>query len=340
MRSGVSAFLTGMFLMVSAAHAEGELHIYNWRFSTNPKLIERFAQTYDVNVTLDEYESNQELLATLRAGNSGYDIVVPSDWAAQLLIEEGLLAETKPNQMSNFENVDPRWIDAFWDPERNYSVPNTWGTTGLVVDTATYSGEMITLELIFEPPPELEGRISVVSEGANVIRAALRYLNKPPCGNDPTDLEALTELLQSASRHWRSITYDNVDLMLSGDTVLSYTWNVQALIIRREKPAVKYVYPLEGVEGWMDNLVVPKDAPNPENAKLFQNFMMDPEIAAMNSDFNLTANAILGSEKLLPQDFTDAPEIKLPAGVVPEFAPPCPQDVRDKHEAIWAEVTK
>ncbi|MCI0429088.1 MAG: extracellular solute-binding protein [Rhodospirillales bacterium] len=328
----------GLLGAAGPADAEGELHIYNWRAYTNPEVIDKFEQTYDVIVTLDEYETNAELLATLRAGNSGYDIVVPGFWAVQLLIEEDLLALTRPNGMENFKNVDRRWADVFWDPGRDYSVPYHWGTIGLAVDTAAYGGEVDSLKAIFDPSPELQGRISVVPEGADVIDAALRYLGKPHCSNDPEDLKTLTNLLQDAKRHWLWITYDIYAEMGSGNALLAFVWNPIAGFVREQKPALNYVYPREGVFGWMDNVVVPKDALNLENANLFQNFLMDPEIAAMNSVSNLAANAILGSDKFMPPGFADAPEIKLPAGVEPEFLPACPKEARNSYDAIWAEV--
>ncbi len=328
----------GLLGALRPANAEGELHIYNWRYYISPEVIEKFAQTYDVNVTLDEYETNRELLATVRAGNTDYDIVVPGYWAVQLLIEDGLLAETRPNQMENFKNVDPRWVDVFWDPGRSYSVPYHWGTIGVILDSAAYANEMNPLKLIFEPPPELQGRISVVPEGADVIDAALRYLGKPSCTDDPGDLKALANLLQNAKRHWLSSTYYISDVMVSGDAKLSYGWSSIAAFVREQKSTVTYVYPREGLSGWMDNVVVLKDAPNLENAKLFQNFVMDPEIAAMNSIANLAANAILGSEKFLPPDFGETPEIKLLPGVEPEFLQTCPKKVVNNYDAIWTEV--
>src|SRR5262249_9227622 len=157
---------------------------------------EKFSRAYDVKVTVDEYEGREDMLATLRAGDAGYDIVVPSDLDVQLLIEEGLLAQTRPNQMENFKNVDPRWIGVSWDPGRNYSGPYLWGTTALAIDTAAYKGEADTLKLIFDPPPELQGRIGIVSSA--VIESAWRYLGKPQCSGSADDLAALDRLLKGA----------------------------------------------------------------------------------------------------------------------------------------------
>jgi uncharacterized protein (TIGR02145 family) len=106
-------------LSCSAALAEGELHIYNWGDYTNPKLIEKFEKQFNVKVSLDEYDSNETMLAKVRAGNSGYDIVVPSDYTVKIMIDEGLLEKTEPNTMPNYKNMDPRFTDIYWDSEKN-----------------------------------------------------------------------------------------------------------------------------------------------------------------------------------------------------------------------------
>jgi spermidine/putrescine transport system substrate-binding protein len=93
---------------VSPAWATGELHIFNWGDYTNPDLIKKFEDKYGVKVTLDGYDSNEDMLAKVQAGNSGYDIVVPSDYMVKIMIEKGLLEKTEPNQMTNFKNVDPQ----------------------------------------------------------------------------------------------------------------------------------------------------------------------------------------------------------------------------------------
>lgn len=341
MRCVVRGFLAGILLAAGPARADGELRIYNWRDYTSPNVIERFAQTYDVDVTVDEYRSNEDLLAALQAGNGDYDVVVPSDYMVQRLIEEGLLAETKPNQMPNFKNVDPGWIDVFWDRGLNYGVPYLWGTTSLAVDTAVYDGDVNTLKLVFEPPPELQGRIGIVS--GVVFEAAWRHLGKPQCSGGAEDLASLRQLLTGARQHWRSLGDAGLyDSMVRGDVALALVWNGMAGQLRRERPTWTYAYPREGFSVWMDNLVVLKDAPDLENAKLFQNFLMDPEIAALNSERFSLPNAILGSEKFLPADFAAAPEIAIPTDAPPAglVTPLCPQAVREQYDAIWAELTK
>jgi len=325
----------------SAAYADGELHLYNWGDYTNPKLIEKFEQQYNIKVTLDDFDSNDTLLAKVRAGNTGYDVVFPSDYAVKILLDEGFLAKTEPNKMENFKNVDPRWVDVYWDQGRNYSVPWQWGTTNFAVDTAVYGGDIDTLAILFDPPPELDGKINMQPEIVEVIHAGLRYLGKPLCNGNPEDLKAVNDLLVGAKPHWRTIDYPMIEPLVAGDVAASHGWNGAAMRARLQKPTLKYAYPKEGVAGWMDNAVVLADAPNMDNAKLWQNFIMDPENAALISDFAKYANGIMGSEKFLPAEFATAPEIMMPANApVPTFQPPCPQEVTEKYNQIWTNLLK
>ncbi|MDX1718478.1 MAG: extracellular solute-binding protein, partial [Anderseniella sp.] len=113
--------------------AAGELNIFNWGNYTNPELIKKFEEKYDVKVTVTDYDSNDTALAKVKAGGHGYDIVVPSASYVPIWINEGLLIETRPDQMENFKHVADEWRDPKWDPGRKYTVPWQWGSVGITV---------------------------------------------------------------------------------------------------------------------------------------------------------------------------------------------------------------
>lgn len=281
------------------------------------------------------------MVAKVRAGGTGYDIVVPSDYMVDIMIKEGLLAETKPNEMSNFGNIDPRWIDVYWDKGRNYTVPWQWGTTAFTVNTAVYDGDIDTLAILFDPPEVLKGRINMLTDMNEVINAGLRYLDLPRCNSNPEDLKKVNDLLQASKPNWRTFDYATIEKLTSGDVDVSQQWNGASMRAREQIPTMKYAYPKEGYTGWMDNVAVLKDAPNMDNAKAFQNFVMDPENAALISDFAKYANGIAGSEKFLDPAFAEAPEIKVPdSAPAPDFVPPCPQEVTQMYDKIWTNLLK
>ena len=326
----------------AAIPAGGELHIYNWGNYTNPDLITKFEAEHNIKVTLDAYDSNETMLAKVKAGGHGYDIVVPGDYMVAIMIEEGMLEETRPDQMSNFQNVDEQWKDVYWDPGRHYSVPWQWGTTSFAVDTAKYSGDINTLAILFDPPEELCGRINMLLDVNDVLNAGLRYLDYPRCNSNPDQLRELNDMLVEAKECWRTMSYDTIALMTAGDVDVTQQWNGAAMRVRlSDVPTAAYAYPKEGFTGWMDNVVVLKGAANVENAKLFQDFIMDPENAALISDFAKYANGIAGSEAFLDAEFAAAPEITLPEGApAPEFVPPCGADVAALYDKIWTNLQK
>ncbi len=339
-------WLLGMTAMVALtagalpALADGELHIYNWGDYTNPKLIEKFEKQFNIKVTLDDYDSNETMLSKVRAGNTGYDIVVPSDYTVKIMVDEGLLEKTEPSQMENFKNVDPKFVGVYWDDGRHYSVPWQFGLTTYAVDTAKYSGPIDSISLLFNPPDELKGKINMLDDMNTVIHAAERFVGVPRCSADKADLKKVNDALQAAKPNWKTFSYDTITKMTSGDVVVTETWNGAAYRMRIAIPTVKFAMTKEVMEGWMDNVAVLKGAKNVENAKLFQNFIMDPENAALISDFAKYDNGIKGSHKFLPPEFGDAPEINPPAGTSSEFVPPCPPEVVEVYNKIWTNLKK
>jgi spermidine/putrescine transport system substrate-binding protein len=321
------------------AAADGKLNIYNWGNYTNPELIKKFEETYTVEVTLDDYDSNEIMLAKVREGNTGYDIVVPGDYMILVMIEQDLLAKVEPNKMENFKNLDPKWVDVWWDNGREYSVPWQWGTTSFTVDTEVYKGDINTLALMFDPPAELQGRINMLNDMNDVINAGLRYLGYSRCNGNQDQLREVTELLLKAKPHWRTMDYATIEKLTSRDVDLSQNWNGAAMRARADRPSLKYAYPKEGFTGWMDNVAVLKDAPNMENAKLFVNFIMAPENAALISNFARYANGVLGSDKFMDPEMLSAPEIVMPADApTPDFVKPCPQEVVELYNKVWTRL--
>ena len=338
----LTTVLTAALLAVAGpALAAGDLHIYNWGNYTNPELVKKFEKAYDVKVTLDDYDSNETMLSKVRAGNSGYDIVVPSDYTVKIMIGDGLLEKTEPNKMENFKNMRPEFVGIYWDTGRNYTVPWQFGMTTFTINTAKYKGDYNTLAIMFNPPEELKGRINMLDDITSVMHAAERYLDIPRCGADKANLKKLNDLLLSAKPYWRTMSYDTQAKMVAGDVDVTQDWNGDSYRIRQQLPTAAFAYTKEGIEGWMDNVAVLKGAANLENAKLFQNFMMDPVNAALASDFAGYDNGITGSHDFMSKDLAASPELNRPVDApVPEFVPPCPPEVVEIYNKIWTNLKK
>lgn len=323
----------------SLAHAQGELSLYNWGNYTSPELLEKFEQETGIKVTVTEYDSNDTALAKVRAGGTGFDIVVPSANFMPIWIAEGLLLESRPDQMENFKNVDPRWVDVAWDQGRRYSVPWQWGTVGPVVATEYYKGDINTSAIWLDPPEELRGKINVVPEKNDVLYPAIRYMGGTWCSDDKVMLKAVRDKLLEAKQHWSSMDY-GIEKMDSRDTLAQLYYNGAAFRARQVNADVQLGFPKEGYSIFMDSAAILADAPNPENAKLFLNFIMAPENAALISNFATYANGIMGSEAFMREDMKGAPELNIPADLVAAggWQDVCPPEVDELYTAIWTEV--
>ena len=331
-----------MMLWTLPAMAGGVLHIFNWGNYTNPKLIEKFQKETGIKVTLDDYDSNETMLAKVRAGGTGYDIVVPSDYTVKIMIEEGMLAETHPNQMSNFKNVKPQFVNIYWDPGRNYTVPWQFGTTAFGVNTAKYKGDIDTYAILFNPPDELKGRINMLDDEMSVIHAAERYVGLPRCGGDPVNLKKVNELLQDAKPYWSTISYDTEIKMTAGDVDRDarLEWR---LATRSPEGADRQIRLSQGRHRGLDG-----QRGGAEGCQERRERQAVPELhhGSRERGADLGLRALCQRHQRQRQvpagaSWATSPEINAPAGApTPEFVPPCPPEVVEIYNKIWTSLRK
>jgi spermidine/putrescine transport system substrate-binding protein len=334
--------MTTAALTLAAPAFAQELQLYNWGNYTSPEMIEKFEAETGIDVTITDYDSNDTALAKIKAGGHGFDMVVPSATYVPIFVEEGLLMEARPDQMENFENVAERWRDPEFDPSRRYTVPWQWGTVGLVVDTSVYDGDINTAAIFLEPPEELRGTINVIPEMMDVMSIAIYYEGGEQCTQDREVLQKVRDRLLAAKPHWLSIDYGTIEKYAEGDLSAGLYWNGAALRVRLQNPDYAFGYPQTGYPVWSDNLAILADAQNVEEARTFMNFVMEPENAAMLSNFARYANGIEGSEAYMDEVMASAPEVNVPedlagAGVDSRICPPEAQQI---YRAIWTEVLK
>jgi len=328
--------------MAAAAASAEELNLYNWGNYTSPELLEKFEKETGIKVIVSDFDSNDTALAKVKAGGHGYDLVVPSAGYVPIWIKEGLLAEARPDQMENFKNMDPMWVNVDWDPGRHYTVPWQWGTTGVVVNTKYYKGDIDTSAIFLDPPEELKGKINVVPEMGDVMGLAVMYYGGEPCTDDKEILKKVHAGLMEAKKSWLSMDYGNIEKFAKEDLWAGVNWNGSTFRMRLENPAVQYGYPKEGYVVWMDSVALLKDAKNPEAAKKFMNFIMAPENAALISTFARYANGISGSEAFMPEDMKTAREIVIPDELksAGRFLPTCAPEVQKLYTRIWTDLQK
>ena len=338
-------FLTATALLLassSLANAEGQLQLFNWGNYTNPDLLTKFEAETGIKVTVTDYDSNDAALAKIEAGGHGFDLVVPTHQYVQIYVEKGLIQPLDLSKIPNHANIAPEWMDVSWDPGRAYTIPWQWGTTGVAVDTAIYSGDINTSDIFLNVPPELVGKINVVPEMGDVVNLAVMWAGGEPCTEDTAVLKKARDALLAAKPNWISMDYGATEKMSSGEWKASVNWNGSTMRIRLNLPTVAYGYPKEGYPVWMDSVALLKDAQNVEEAYKFLDFIAKPENAAMISAFARYANGIAGSEEFMPEEMKTAPEVVIPeefkaAGV---FIPTCSPKAQEYMTAIWTELQK
>jgi len=336
-----TAVVAAVFAAVigAAAKAEDTLHIYNWNGYISQAMLDKFTAETGVTVALDTFDNNETLLAKLRGGSSGYDITVASTDFVPLMIEEKLIQPVNISELPGYENVDAQWKETTWDSGNVYSIPYFWGVTSYAVDTAVYTGPTDSLELLFNPPAELQGKIGMFSSPTEVIALAMRYLDIAPCSTDAEELKAVDALLQSQKASVK--IYDSSGILgrlVSGETVISQVANGEALQARLQKPSLKFVFAKEGGVAWIDNLVVPASAARPDLAKKFLSFLMDPANAALQQKDVGYPTAVVGTGPMLPPEVASAPEASPPADYKKVVSPVCSEEAAQKYDLIWTRL--
>ena len=328
--------------VTTAAHAEGKLSIYHWFEYIPQELLDKFAAEYDVEVTMDTYDSNEALLASLKAGKLGsYDVAVPGDYMVKIMSGEGMLDTFEPSELSNFANIEEKWVDVSFDPGRKSSIPYQWGSTSYSVNRDVYKGAIDSTAIIFDPPAELKGKINVLDTAGETLTLASLHLGIPQCTSDRGQLKELNALVQKAKADWASFGSDIAkDVLVSGDAAAGMIWSGFSAKARSEGANIEYAFPKEGYIVWMDNVVLLKDAPNRENALKFMNFLLEPENAAAVTNYAQYTAGVKGTSPFLDPEVANSPESNPPEGPKGVFVEACPEEVQVLYDAIWTNLKK
>ena len=329
-----------MLCSSGALRAAGELHLYNWSNYFSPDLIKQFEQETGTKVMLDTYASEEDLLAKLQAGASGYDVIFPGPTTLGTMIEKGLVAKIDAPKMSNFKNVLKPFQTLSVDPDRSYSVPYMWGTTGYTYDPAMVPGGKLddSWKSIFEPPSELSGNIAMLNEMSDVWNAAAYYVGVSKCTESPDEAQKILDVLMKQKPHVKVYSNDGtIDRMSAGEVAVHMQWNGAAHRTKKNKPGVVYVYPREGVTFWTDTMAIPANAPNMETAKQFLNWMLDPRNAAAASNYTGYSNAIIGSGQYLSDSLKSDPAVNMPEEYADRLKPfeSCSPKSKELRERVW-----
>lgn len=310
MNTQITSLALTLSLMAGAATAEGSLALYNWGDYINPDVLTKFTEETGIAVTLDTYSSNEEMLAKIQAGATGYDIVFPSVHMNDIMIKLGLLEKTGINAHPDFKNIDPAFLRAKEDPASEYCLPYAWGTVGIFYNE-TVTGPITGWADFFAVPEKTGAKITLLDDMREVI--AIGHIMNGTSVNsaDPAEVQAAADYVLAKKASVNAFTYEVAPLISSGDIAAGHFF-VGGNVFFTETPNIKYVIPAEGGTMYQENICVLASAPNKENAQKFMEFYLRPEIAALNvaQQFNGTPN--LPANYLTPELIKANPNINVP----------------------------
>ncbi len=270
----------------SAGASEEVVYVYNWGEYIDPETIEMFEEETGIKVVYDEYETNEIMYPKVASGAATYDVVCPSDYMIEKMLENDLLAEINFDNIPNISNIGEQYMEMSreFDPENKYSVPYCWGTVGILYNKTMVSEPIDSWSVLWDP--QYENDILMQDSVRDAFMVALKLNGHSMNTLDETELAAAKDLLIEQKPIVQAYVVDQVrDKMIGDEAAIGVIYSGEAIYTQRENPNLEYVIPKEGTNVWIDSWCILKDAQNKENAEKFINFMCRPDIALMNFDY-------------------------------------------------------
>lgn len=264
----------------------GEVYVYNWGEYLDPDVIDEFEKETGIKVVYDEFETNEIMYPKVEAGTSPYDVLCPSDYMIEKLISKDLLQELNKDNIPNLSNIGKQYMEQSepFDPGNKYSVPYCWGTVGILYNKTMVDEPVDSWDILWND--KYADSILMQDSVRDAFMVAQKKLGQSLNSTDDAELEEAKNLLIEQKPIVQAYVVDQVrDKMIGNEAALGVIYSGEAIYTQRENEDLEYVIPKEGTNVWIDSWVIPKNAPNVENAEKWIDFMCRPEIALKNFEY-------------------------------------------------------
>lgn len=307
---GITALLIIVGLLTACGSKNGEkVFVYNWGEYIDLDVIDLFEEKTGIEVVYDEFEQNEDMYPRIQSGAVNYDVVCPSDYMIQKMIENDLLQEINYDNIPNLKYIDSAYLESAkeYDPGNKYSVPYCWGTLGILYNKTKVHETVDSWDILFDE--KYSGEILMIDSVRDAFAIALTYLGYDLNSSNEAELEEAKALLREQYPLVQAYVVDQVrDKMIGEEATIGVIYSGEAIYTSRENPDLEYVVPKEGSNVWIDGWVIPKNSKNKENAEAFINFMCDPEIALKNFDYITYSTPNKGAWELIEdEDIKNSP---------------------------------
>ncbi len=326
-----------LVFLIGCGEQKEQLNVFTWANYVNEEIRTGFEKEYGVTVIVDTYGSNEDLLTKLSAGATGYDIIMPSDYMVTRMIHQNLLAELNRSNIPNFQNLSPVYLDKYFDPKNKYSVPYTFGTAGIAYDSSVVSPAPDSWSVLWDE--KYKNKFSLLDDPRETPGVALKLLGYSINTTDLEQLGQAKEKLLEQKPLVKQYKSEAEELLIAGDVVMAHCWSGDAFRAADQKPNIRYVIPKEGSSQFIDNVCIPKDAPNKELAEKFIDYLLRPEINAKITVFTKYGTCVEGAKEHLPEALQKHEYIYPSAEVIKTLERiKDPGEFLQQYDRVWEEV--
>ncbi len=282
----------------------GEVIVYNWGEYMDPEVLDMFEEETGIKVVYDEFETNEIMYPKIEAGASEYDVICPSDYMIQKLIDNDLLQELNFDNIPNAKaNISEQYFSQSqeFDPGNKYSIPYCWGTVGILYNKTMVSEPIDSWSILWDE--QYKDNILMQDSVRDAFMVALKSLGYSMNSMNDTELQAAKDALIEQKPLVQAYVIDQVrDKMIGNEAAIGVIYSGEAIFTQRENSDLEYVIPKEGTNVWIDSWVITKDSKNVENAEKFIDFMCRPEIALKNFEYITYSTPNEGARALIEDE--------------------------------------
>lgn len=323
-------------------NASKQVIVYNWGEYLDPKTITLFEEETGISVVYEEFETNEIMYPKVQSGAIAYDVVCPSDYMIQRMLENDLLAEINFDNIPNIKNIGEQYLkqSQAFDPENKYSVPYCWGTVGILYNKTMVKEPVDSWSILWDE--KYKDNILMQNSVRDAFAVALKYQGFSLNSRDLDELDAAKQLLIEQKPFVQAYVVDQVrDKMINNEAAIGVIYSGEAIYTQQENPNLEYVIPKEGSNIWIDSWVIPKNSKNKEHAEAFINFMCRPDIAKMNFDYITYSTPNTAARELIEDPAIRDSRIAFPGD---EELARCEtynylgDEWNDKYNELWREI--
>lgn len=297
----VSILMSASLLACDKSGDKKVLNVYNWGDYIDPSVIKDFEKEYNIKVNYSTFDTNEDMYVKVKSGGTSYDVLFPSDYIIEKMIREDMLLKIDMNNITNYKNIDDKFKNLEFDPNNEYSVPYMWGTVGIIYNKNMVKEKVDSWDILWDE--KYDDQILMLNSQRDSIAVALKKLGYSMNTRDLNELEKAKDLLVKQKPLVYAYVGDEVkDMMIGEEAALAVVWSGDAVYMKEQNENLEYAIPKEGTNLWFDNIVVPKNSKNKEEAELFIDFLCRPEIALKNTEYIGYSTPNMEALKLLPEE--------------------------------------